>query len=74
MHLAASVGAVSLIELMILNGASAKIRDFDGRLPLHWATTPKTTKSIALLMKVCVHVIYVHICQFSDFFIAIFVL
>ena len=54
MHLAASVGAVSLIELMILNGASAKIRDFDGRLPLHWATTPKTTKSIALLMKVCV--------------------
>ncbi len=53
-HLAAFVGAVSLIELMLLNGANPDIRDFDGRLPIHWGTTPRSPKCIDVLMKVCV--------------------
>ena len=51
-HLAASVGAVSLLELMLLNGASADQGDFEGRLPLHWATMPHSAKGIDLIMKV----------------------
>ena len=52
MHLASSVGGVALIELMILNGARTDVRDFEGRLPLHWATIPKSPKVIATLLKV----------------------
>ena len=51
-HLAAFVGAVSLIELMLMNGADPDIRDFDGRLPIHWGTTPRSPKCIDILMKV----------------------
>ena len=52
MHLASAVGGVALVELMILNGARTDVRDFDGRLPLHWATTQKRFKMIATLLEV----------------------
>ncbi len=52
MHLASAVGGVALIELIILNGARTDLTDFEGRLPLHWATTYKGTKIISLLLKV----------------------
>jgi ankyrin repeat protein len=52
MHLAASVGALALIELLLLNGANPDIRDFEGRLPLHWATIQHNTKTITLLLQV----------------------
>ena len=51
-HLASTVGAVSLIELAILNNANPDIRDFEGRLPLHWATLPlQSSKCAVLLLK-----------------------
>ena len=52
LHLASAVGAISLIELMLLNGANPDIRDFEGRLPIHWATLPHSTKCAGLLLKV----------------------
>ena len=52
MHFASSVGAVALIELMALNGGSTDIRDFEGRLPLHWATIQKSSKVITSLLEV----------------------
>ena len=54
MHLASSVGGVALIELMILNGARTDVRDFEGRLPIHWAAMQKkSSKVIAVLLEVC---------------------
>ena len=52
MHLAASVGALALIELLLLNGANPDVRDFEGRLPLHWATIQHNPKTITLLLQV----------------------
>ena len=52
MHLAASVGTLSLIELLLLNGANPDVRDFEGRLPLHWATIQSSSKTITLLLQV----------------------
>lgn len=52
MHLAASIGAVSVLELLLLNGARADVQDFEGRQPLHWATLQKGTKIFSLLLKV----------------------
>jgi len=52
LHLAAYQGAVSLVELLLLNGAQADIRDKDGRLPIHWATHPSSTKCINIILKV----------------------
>lgn len=52
MHLAASIGAVSIIELLLLNGGKADVQDFEGRSPLHWATLQKGTKTFAVLLKV----------------------
>jgi len=54
LHLAAYQGAVSLVELLLLNGAQADIRDKDGRLPLHWATHPSSIKCINTILKVCI--------------------
>lgn len=52
-HLAAAVGAISLIELAIINQADPDIRDFEGRLPLHWSTMMlQSSKCAALLLKV----------------------
>ena len=52
-HLAAAVGALSLIELAIINEADPDIKDFEGRLPLHWSTmTLQSSKCSALLLKV----------------------
>ena len=53
-HLASAVGAIALIELLILNDADPDIRDFEGRLPLHWATMSHSSKCAALLLKVSV--------------------
>ena len=52
MHLASAIGAVSLVELMLLNNASPDIRDFEGRLPIHWATLPRSSKCAIVLLKV----------------------
>lgn len=52
LHLAAYAGALSLIELLLLNGANPDLRDCDGRLPLHWATKPQSIKPITELLKV----------------------
>ena len=52
-HLASAVGAISLIEFAILNHADPDIRDFEGRLPLHWSTlSSHSSKCPALLLKV----------------------
>ena len=58
MHLAASVGAISLIELLLLNGANPDIRDFEGRLALHWATIQTSPKTITLLLQVLANTLY----------------
>ena len=50
--MAAYQGAISLVELLLLNGAQADIRDNDGRLPLHWATHPSSIKCISAILKV----------------------
>ena len=50
--MAAYQGAISLVELLLLNGAQVDIRDKDGRLPLHWATHPSSTKCISTILKV----------------------
>ena len=50
--MAAYQGAISLVELLLLNGAQVDIRDKDGRLPLHWATHPSSTKCISAILKV----------------------
>ena len=52
-HLASAVGAISLIEFALLNHADPDIRDFEGRLPLHWVTlSSHSSKCAALLLKV----------------------
>ncbi len=52
MHMAASIGAVSMVELLLMNGANPDARDFEGRLPLHWATLQKGIKTFTVLLKV----------------------
>ncbi len=52
LHLASYQGAVSLMELLIMNGANPDVKDVDRRLPLHWSTHPGSTKPIDLLFKV----------------------
>ena len=52
LHTASYAGALSLIELMLLNGANPDIKDLEGRLPLHWATYPRSPKCISALLKV----------------------
>jgi ankyrin repeat protein len=52
LHLAASIGAVSVIELLLLNGGKADVQDFEGRSPLHWATLQRGTKTFSVLLKV----------------------
>eukprot|EP00117_Sycon_ciliatum_P021112 scpid31410/ scgid3224/ Ankyrin repeat domain-containing protein 55 len=51
LHEAAYVGALSLIELLVHNGASASLRDDQGRLPMHYATYNKTEKCLKALLK-----------------------
>ncbi|CAI8010150.1 Inversin [Geodia barretti] len=52
-HLASAMGGVSLVEFALLNHADSDVRDFEGRLPLHWATlTQQSSKCAALLLKV----------------------
>ena len=51
LHLAAYRGAISLVQLLLLNGAQVDIRDKDGRLPLHWATHPSSIKCISTILK-----------------------
>ena len=52
-HLASAMGGVSLVEFALLNHADPDVRDFEGRLPLHWATlTQQSSKCAALLLKV----------------------
>jgi ankyrin repeat protein len=51
-HLASAMGGVSLVEFALLNHADPDVRDFEGRLPLHWATlTQQSSKCAALLLK-----------------------
>ena len=52
LHMASYVGAISLMELLLMNGADPDVRDCDGRLPIHWATKPLSTKPLSLLLKV----------------------
>ena len=52
-HLASAVGVISLIEFAILNNADPDVRDFEGRLPIHWSTmTRQSSKCTAILLKV----------------------
>ena len=66
--MAAYQGAISLVELLLLNGAQVDIRDKDGRLPLHWATHPSSTKCISAILKVIeIHRKYVSLyCCFCE--------
>ena len=68
--MAAYQGAISLVELLLLNGAQVDIRDKDGRLPLHWATHPSSTKCISAILKVIeIHRKYVIIFVFTAVFV-----
>ena len=54
LHIAGYTGNVSLLELLLMNGANPVIKDDFGRLPLHWSTKPDSPKSLKLLLgKVC---------------------
>ena len=55
LHLSAYTGSVSLMELLLMNGANPDIRDNDGRLSLHWSTNPTSTKPMDTLLKVPYH-------------------
>ena len=52
LHEAAYVGSLSLIELMLHNGASPFLADNEGRLPMHYATYNKSEKCLIALLKV----------------------
>ena len=52
LHTAAYTGNVSLVELLLLNGANPDVRDSWGRLPLHWATHPASPKCLKTIWKV----------------------
>lgn len=52
LHEAAYVGSLSLIELMLHNGASPELRDNEGRMPMHYATYNKSERCLSALLQV----------------------
>ncbi len=51
-HMVCATGALSLLELLLLNDARADVQDFEGRYPVHWATLQSNTKVFTQLLKV----------------------